>query len=180
MVGCSGSGKSTLARALARATGLPLVHLDQAYWRPGWVKPGHEDWLETHAELIAQPRWILDGTHLSTLEARLAACDGVVFMDFPRSTCLWRVIKRVATSYGVVRPDSAPDCPERLDLEFLRYVWRFRSRYQPRIIAAIARHAADRPVVHLATSAEAHRFLEELSAGAPGAGPGGRADRAGP
>jgi len=35
IVGSPGSGKSTLARQLATITGLPLVHLDMEFWRPG-------------------------------------------------------------------------------------------------------------------------------------------------
>ncbi len=38
ILGCSGGGKSTLARALGEALDLPVVHLDQLYWLPGWVE----------------------------------------------------------------------------------------------------------------------------------------------
>lgn len=37
IVGHPGSGKSTLARAMGERTGLPVVHIDQIHWRPGWV-----------------------------------------------------------------------------------------------------------------------------------------------
>ena len=37
VVGCAGSGKSALARRLASLTGLPLIELDRAFWRPGWT-----------------------------------------------------------------------------------------------------------------------------------------------
>ena len=33
VLGCSGSGKSTLARELHRLTGLPLIHLDNVWWK---------------------------------------------------------------------------------------------------------------------------------------------------
>ena len=38
VMGPPGSGKSTLARRLGARHGLPVFHLDQAYWRPGWVE----------------------------------------------------------------------------------------------------------------------------------------------
>jgi adenylate kinase family enzyme len=38
VVGPGGAGKSTFARALGARTGLPVVHLDQSYWKPGWTE----------------------------------------------------------------------------------------------------------------------------------------------
>ena len=38
IIGCGGAGKSTLARQLGERTGLPVVHLDQLFWHPGWVE----------------------------------------------------------------------------------------------------------------------------------------------
>jgi len=37
VIGSSGTGKSTLARQLASKLALPIIHLDQEYWQPGWV-----------------------------------------------------------------------------------------------------------------------------------------------
>jgi adenylate kinase family enzyme len=39
VIGISGAGKSTFAQALADKTGLPLIHLDKEFWRPGWKMP---------------------------------------------------------------------------------------------------------------------------------------------
>ena len=140
IVGGSGGGKSTLARDLAVRTKLPLIHLDQAYWRPGWKIPPPGDWTARHAALIAGPRWIIDGTFASTLPERAAAADLVVFLDLPRWHCLPRVLWRVMRSHGKVRADMALGCPERLDAAFLRCVWTFQKRINPRIEAAIAGH----------------------------------------
>ena len=38
VMGPPGSGKSTLARSLGARFGLPIFHLDQIYWRPGWIE----------------------------------------------------------------------------------------------------------------------------------------------
>lgn len=33
VLGCSGSGKSTFSRKLQTLTGLPLIHLDNIWWK---------------------------------------------------------------------------------------------------------------------------------------------------
>ena len=44
VIGCAGAGKSTLARQLSVALNLPLIGLDRAYWRSGWVEPPPQEW----------------------------------------------------------------------------------------------------------------------------------------
>ena len=94
VIGSGGAGKSTLAREMARRTGLPLIHLDQHYWRPGWVPAPPDAWRTRVEELIQRPTWIMDGNYGSTLEPRLAAADTVVFLDTPRLVCIGRVLRR--------------------------------------------------------------------------------------
>lgn len=137
VVGCAGAGKSTFARRLAERAGLPIVHLDQHYWRPGWVEANPKEWEARVRTLASQPRWIMDGNYGETLPARLARADTVFHLDMPRRVCLWRVLKRTALLHGKTRPDMAADCSERFDREFLTYVWRYRRDHRPRLIEAI-------------------------------------------
>jgi adenylate kinase family enzyme len=51
VVGSSGAGKSTFARDLGARTGLPVVHLDRPFWRPGWVETPREEWRRVRAFL---------------------------------------------------------------------------------------------------------------------------------
>lgn len=66
VIGCGGAGKSTLARQLGEATGLPVIHLDAHYWRPGWVETPKETWRAAVDELIAADAWIMDGNYSGT------------------------------------------------------------------------------------------------------------------
>ena len=163
VIGCSGSGKTTLSRWLARRLNLPLVVLDAAYWGPGWVAPPEDLWHRTVRTLAERDAWVMDGTYHTTLAERLPAADTVVWLDFSRWRCLWRVLLRIVTHWGIVRSDMAGGCPERFNLEFLRYVWRFNDHTRPRIGAALqeARHPV---VVVLRSPSEVSRFLEEFRA----------------
>ena len=39
IIGNPGSGKSTLASKLHHILGIPIYHLDQYFWKPGWQRP---------------------------------------------------------------------------------------------------------------------------------------------
>lgn len=125
IIGCGGSGKSTLARQLGEKTGLPVVHLDKLFWHPGWVESPPEEIDEKIQQVLEEPRWIMDGNFNRTLPKRLEYCDTVIYLDFSRWACLMGVMKRILTTYGTVRPDMGEGCPERFDLDFLKWVWNF-------------------------------------------------------
>ncbi len=118
--GGSGSGKSTLARQIGAALDLPIVHMDHIYWQPGWVQRPADQVLALALAAAKADRWVIDGNHSASMEARAARADLLVWLDIPRRTRVWHVLKRVATHWGRRRPDMAPGCPERFDWPFLR------------------------------------------------------------
>lgn len=132
IIGCGGSGKSTLARELGEKTGLPVVHLDKLFWRSGWVNVSREEFDLLHREAIFRDKWIIDGNFDRTMAERIKRCDTVVYLDFSRFACLMGVAKRIITTYGKVRPDMGDGCPERFDMEFLRWVWNFNRNKRER------------------------------------------------
>jgi adenylate kinase family enzyme len=140
VIGISGAGKSTFARELARRTGLPLIHLDKEFWRPGWVTTPLPEWRAKVEALAARDAWIMDGNYGATLDLRLPRADAVIWFDYPRLRCLRQIAWRIATTYGRVRPDLAPGCPEQIDLEFLRFVWDFPAKSRPAIVTALQKH----------------------------------------
>lgn len=137
VIGSPGSGKSTLATQLAQRTGLPIIHLDQEYWRAGWIETSKKEWLSRVANLIARERWIIDGNYSGSLAMRLERADTVIDLEFPAALCVWRIVKRVATSWRRVRPDMAEGCPEQVNFEFLLYTatfpWTARKRTDARL-----------------------------------------------
>src|SRR5688572_16570866 len=71
VTGLPGAGKSTLSLALGAAMGLPVIHLDLHFWKPGWVAPSEAEWRETQAAVLAGDAWIADGNYHETLDLRL-------------------------------------------------------------------------------------------------------------
>ena len=160
LIGCGGAGKSTMARALGEKTGLPVVHLDQIFWRDNWQSIPKEEFDRLLRLELEKPRWIIDGDYGRTLPLRLQYCDTVIFLDYPRLECLLGVIKRILTSYGRSRPDMAPGCRERLDWEFLTWVWNWRKNKRQNILDALANAKGVRIII-LKNRKEGRKFLEE-------------------
>ena len=156
VIGCPGGGKSTLSRALRDATGLPLYHLDALYWRPDRTTLPREEFYPLMQEIIARNEWIIDGNYQSTLEWRVAACDLVVFLDYPTEVCL----EGVRARRGQKRSDM-PWVEEGDDQEFLAFIRAFESDSKPKILELIKKYP-DKAVVTFRTREEAERYLGEL------------------
>ncbi len=163
VIGSGGSGKSTLAAGIGARTGLPVVHLDALYWRPGWVPTPEDEWRRTVEALVARPSWVMDGNYGGTLDIRLPACDTVVFLDTPRRVCITRVIARWLRYAGRSRPEMTPGCPERITWEFLLWIWSYPRRRRPQILRRLAELSSGQRVHVLRSRAEIASFLEELA-----------------
>lgn len=138
ILGSGGAGKSVLADAIAERTGLPVVHLDVLYWKPDWTQPPPEEFAAALDSAVATDRWILDGNFLRDGEdPRFARADTVILLDLPRMTCLWRVLERRIREAQKPRRDLPAGCREKIDLSFMRLVWRYPDRSLPRVLAQL-------------------------------------------
>lgn len=168
VIGCGGAGKSTLARALGQRLGLPIVHLDEEYWSPGWRPAEPAAWRARQERMVAADRWVIDGNYVSTLDVRLSAADTVVFLDLAPWRCAWQANRRVLAGRG--RHRTAPGCPERLDrrhVSFLRYIVSdFGRRVRPRLLRALAEHAPTTAIIRLTSPAQVRRFAAGIREGA--------------
>lgn len=162
VIGSGGSGKTTVAKQIAARTGLPLIHLDQLFWSPGWVPSPDSEWDRTIDELISRDAWVMDGNYGRTLPQRLAAADTIVFLDLPRVVCTWRILKRRFTHLGASRPDVAPGCPEQLNFEFVHWVWTYPSRKRPEIMRKLDALRHEKHVHILRSASDVRDFLASL------------------
>lgn len=125
IIGKPGSGKSTLAVKLGKKLDLPVIHLDKLYWTEGWVEKDKELFNKELEAELKKDRWIIDGNFNKTLEKRLEYCDTAIYLDYPALLCMFSVLKRVIKNLGRTRNDMAEGCPEKIDIDFLMYIWNF-------------------------------------------------------
>jgi adenylate kinase family enzyme len=164
VMGSSGSGKSTFARQLSGLTGIPFVSLDALFWKPGWVESDRAEFRARVNEAARQPRWIMDGNYTSSGsgELRRDSSDTVIWFDLPRSSCMFGIMKRIGGSYGKVRPEMAEGCPEKIDFEFLRYVWTYRRVQRPKLLAYFQGLRADQSFVCFTDRGQADDYLKQV------------------
>lgn len=158
VVGSGGSGKSTFSKELGSITGLPVIHLDREYWRPGWEETPREEWAIRVAEMLGGERWIMDGNFGGTRKIRMWAADTIIFLDLPRCVCLYRILKRTVKYYGRSRPDMTDGCNERFDIKFLGWVWSYKNRSRKRLLAELD-SIGDKRVIILKNQRQVSEFL---------------------
>ena len=159
VIGSGGAGKSTFARRLGERLNLEVIHLDRHFWSAGWVEPPRAEWARDVEELTRRESWVMDGNYSGTLEQRVAACDAIIFLDLPRTVCVWRVVKRAVVYRRRTRPDMAEGCHEHLSLKFLRWVWDYPGRSRPKVLELLKAKARDKRVFRLRSDAEVEQFL---------------------
>jgi adenylate kinase family enzyme len=130
IIGCPGSGKSTFAKALQKAAGLPLYHLDQLYWKKDRTTVEKNVFLQRLEQLLEQDRWIIDGNYASTMELRMKECDTVIFLDYPLEVCLQGIRERRS------KPRSdIPWIEREPDEEFIKFIQNFQIQNRHRLSA---------------------------------------------
>ena len=141
IIGSCGAGKSTLAIQLNEIIDIPIIHLDKEYWKPGWVESEKEEWYERQNKMVGKDSWIIDGNYGGSLDIRFSKADTVIFLDYNKYICLYRIFKRWIQNRGRNRIDMGEGCNEkRPELSFIKFVWDFPKKSCPKIMDKMAQY----------------------------------------
>ncbi|MEV0619172.1 hypothetical protein AB0I81_38055 [Nonomuraea sp. NPDC050404] len=148
ILGRGGSGKSALAARLGAITGLPVIELDKHFWRSGLEATPPDQWAAVQGDLVQAGAWIMDGDlgPYDVPEVRLRAADTIIMLDFSFWRCAWQAIRRSR---------------ERAD--FWWWVWTYRRRSRPHLLAAIATHAPEAKLHMIRNPQALRRFLAQVT-----------------
>ena len=153
IIGCPGSGKSTFARALHDKTGIPLYHLDMMYWNADKTTVEKSVFLNRLSDVLEKDEWIIDGNYGSTMELRMAACDTVIFLDYPLDICLDGIKER----RGKPRSDM-PWIETEEDAEFIEFIKSYNEQQKPKVLELFEKYS-DKTIIIFKSREQADAFL---------------------
>ena len=153
VIGCPGSGKSTVSRALHNKSGIPLYHLDMMYWNADKTTVEKSVFLERLSAVLKKDEWIIDGNYGSTMELRMAACDTVIFLDYPLDVCLDGIKER----RGKPRSDM-PWIETEEDAEFIEFIKSYNEQQKPKVLELLKKYS-DRNIIIFKSREQSDAFL---------------------
>ena len=136
VLGCSGSGKSTFSKRIHDAAGLPLIHLDNVWWKSDRSHISREEFDQKLGKILQEDKWILDGDYSRTYEVRFQSCDTVFFLDYDFEECMNGIKERV----GKKRRDI-PWTEQELDPELVKQVENYERENRPVVLALIEKYS---------------------------------------
>ncbi|MBD2488353.1 adenylate kinase [Aulosira sp. FACHB-615] len=160
--GNAGGGKSTLSQKLSQITGLPLHVLDKIKFQPGGAAVAQEDYQQTHQQILATDRWIIDGFgSMETLWPRLDEADTLVYVDLPLYVHFWWVTKRLITGY-FQPPEGWPQNSPifKSSLSSYRALWLCHKYLTPKYRECIQQAQSTKNVYHIRSIQQISQFLE--------------------
>jgi cytidylate kinase len=171
IIGSPGSGKTTLSYSLSRTLRLPVYHLDDYYWRSGWLRVRSDEFEEIQRQIVNRSEWIIDGLHLPSIATRLERADAVVWLLAPAWLCALRFIRRgILRNLGeteslprAISTDARSRRPWNIDIRVWRTILFFRTIVKPCIEEVLVRAARPCQVVRLNGKVACCRFLQEIA-----------------
>jgi hypothetical protein len=137
---------------LGATLALPVIELDKHFWAPDLTPTPKDQWTEIQGRLTSSQQWVIDGDlgPYDVLDIRLQAADTVIVLDFPLWRCAWRALRR-----------------SRENLAFWRWLFAYRHRSLPRVMAAITSNAGHAKLHVLRAPRAVEQLLAQASATVP-------------
>ena len=139
IIGPPGAGKTMLSNYLSEKLNIPVFHLDQLFWNSNWNMKHPNEIDEIHDEIFAHERWLIDGYYQDTFYIRIQQSDTVIFLDYSRYRCLFRILCRKLNYRSRPRIDLAEGCEDKFTKNFFDLVWNFKKRQAKKIEEVLAK-----------------------------------------
>ena len=155
ITGNAGSGKTTLAKVLGEILEINVYGLDKIVWKENWEVTPKEERASLEQELTLKPEWIIEGVSSAVRKS----ADYIVFLDFPRSTCLKRGALRSLKHLFSPRPELPKNCPEiKIIHRLIKLIWQFNTLTKSNIINDIKEKSS----ITITNNKELYSFVESV------------------
>ncbi|MDQ2845270.1 MAG: toxin [Actinomycetota bacterium] len=172
ITGSSGAGKTTMASEIDRRLQLPRLELDGLFHGPDWTPADPGVFRSAVLEVVAGPRWVVDGNYNGALGRTVAdRAELRIAIDLSVPVTMSRVIRRTVRravtreelwngNRGSLRNFTRWDPLENI----IRWTWDNRHSYHEKALGAEkAWRAGGLPCVRLASPAQVRRFVDYLT-----------------
>jgi adenylate kinase family enzyme len=169
VIGSNGCGKSTFAKKLGAKLSLPVIDLDQIFWKPNRAKLSSYEMATLIDQSLCTENWIIDGNCQTYHFAFWPKATMVIWLDYSFLRILWRVLKRTL-SHIIYK---LPSCGQNYDiwhrtffskdssvLLFLKSYFMNKSTY-PKLLKLPAYHQLR--VLRFRSPAQAEKFLKNVN-----------------
>ncbi len=126
------------------------------------MEASKDEWPDKVKRLIASEAWVMDGNYTSTLKMRAHAADTLIFLDMTRRMSYFRIFVRFLRNRGKTRGDVAEGCPEKIDLDFIKWIWNYPRTRKPAILRFFEKMKSRKSVYILRNQKEIEEFLKAL------------------
>lgn len=161
IIGGNGSGKTTFSVKLSEYLNLPLLHLDNIFWKDDWKRISQNEFDNILIQELEKAKWIIDGNYNRTLIQRLKYCDTVFYFDFSTLSCLTGVISRYIKNYGKCRYDVGANIPEKFSLKFYCDVILFNKKYRKKYYK-ILNEQENKEIIIFKNRKQVNNYLKNL------------------
>lgn len=112
-----------MARFFGEVYDIPVLHLDKVKFLPNWVDRDVKEGQVIVSKFMENESWVIDGNYSDFYQKeRLEQADKIIYLNFPRSICMYRAFKRYFKNKNKTRDDMAEGCIEKFDLEFAWWI----------------------------------------------------------
>ena len=159
IIGNGGSGKSTLSLSISSLLKIPALHLDEIYWNNGWRKNTLSEFDTNVKNFMLSPKWIIEGTPMHGIELRAQEADTIVFLDYNRVVCIYRLLKRAFKNIFLLKTNKIARSPAKFfSIKAIRWVWGF-NKEKKQIIMRILNEKKSKEIFHIRKNSDLQDFL---------------------
>jgi adenylate kinase family enzyme len=163
IIGNAGGGKSILTGKLGKSMNIPIFKLDKLQWNPGWIPTPTDKFNKLHDDILAQPKWIIDGfATWESIEKRCKEATTIIFIDHSIVIHLWWALKRQFLCIFRPRPDFVEGCPMLpMTSKLIKMIFAIDKIMKPKILNLIEQYTNSKEIFHLKGPKELKAFTNK-------------------